>query len=260
MVLIRRQMKARQNCEGHRLSTWLSECFRGERHKDPYGIKQTLECLVLKTVNSICVDWTYAARLGSQCFPPLWISSTCNLPEPCRHWHPWNPCQPLPGCPSTLPMVQDPISAQLSPIKKLISRPGLGCQGCLWPPPGCPGPCWGWALAGEILPCCPVPCEFHHSQSQGTALAQHENLHEVVEHQPDPAEMQVLSECLLGTSQVPETPRVGLETALLASLLGGRMYCPSAFLWKQKSLFQQENIRIQMKFYFTAPNCWEMSF
>lgn len=82
MVLIRRQMKARKDSEGHRLSTWLSECFSGERHKDPHGIKQTFECLVLKTVNSICVDWTYAARLGSQCFLLLWISTTCNPQSP----------------------------------------------------------------------------------------------------------------------------------------------------------------------------------
>lgn len=117
MVLIRRQMKARQNSEGHRLPTWLS----GERHKDPCRIKQTFECLVLKTVNSIHADWIYAARLGSQCYLHLWISTTCSLPEPWGHWHPWNPCQPLQGGPVTLPMVQEPISAQLSPLTSWYS-------------------------------------------------------------------------------------------------------------------------------------------
>lgn len=60
-------MKARQNSEGHRLSTWLSECFSGEKHKDPYRIKQTLEYLVLKTLNSVCVlmlpNWDHNAFL-----------------------------------------------------------------------------------------------------------------------------------------------------------------------------------------------------
>lgn len=61
-MVIRKLMKARANPEQHKLAMWLSECCSRERGKDPCGTKQTFECLVLKIVISICLEWTCAAR------------------------------------------------------------------------------------------------------------------------------------------------------------------------------------------------------
>lgn len=222
MVLIRRQMKARQNSEGHRLPTWLCEFFSGERHKDPCRIKQTFECLVLKTVNSIHVDWIYAARQGSQCCLHLWISTTCSLPEPWGHWHPWNPCQPLLECPDTLPMVQEPILAQLSPFTSWYS--GLASdataasghvQAALVPAgmgSGCRDPAW--------LPCSlwvpSVP-----GNSQPSPNTETSTRYEAVEHQPNQAEMQ----SWVGAgyqSDTEEIPRIGLGGAGTPGKSAGR--------------------------------------
>lgn len=72
---------------------WLSECCSGERGKDPYGIKQTFECLVLKNVVSICSglmlpDWDHMLFSSLNMYKPS---------EPWGHWHPWLPLPASPG-------------------------------------------------------------------------------------------------------------------------------------------------------------------
>lgn len=140
-----------------------------------------------------------------KCFFLPWISTTCNLPEPCRHWHPWNSCQSLLECPVTLPMAQDPISAQLTRIHKLIFWSGLGCHLQAALVPAGDGLCLVESCLATLFPV----SSMAPSPREQPALAQHNNLHKIWSCRKS-SSRNAGPEWVLATSQVLEISGVGL--------------------------------------------------
>lgn len=118
----------------------------------PGGILICYNLLVLVSKSFKRVGgWLWRMERGKDEFS--WSSPKRTLPWPEGTNRMDCPCPTSPGVSPALLLAQDPISTQLTPTRRLTSRPGLNPvprevpdalgQGCPRLLPSCPGPCWG---------------------------------------------------------------------------------------------------------------------